>query len=59
MSRQQMDGDGRSGGGMADLDATAEETGELGPTLQVLSALLARYQNSGIRRKHLHKLSQT
>ena len=26
MSRQQMDGDGRSGGGMADLDATAEET---------------------------------
>lgn len=51
MSRQQMDGDGRSGGGMADLDATAEETGELGPLCRYSLLYWPEYQNFGIQEK--------
>lgn len=51
MSRQQMDGDGRSGGGMADLDATAEETGELGPLCRYSLLYWPKYQNSEIQEK--------
>lgn len=44
---------------MADLDATAEETGELGRLCRYSLLYWPEYQNSGIRRKHLHKLSQS
>lgn len=44
-------GVGRSGGGVADLDATAEETGELGPLCRYSLLYWPKYQNFGSQKK--------
>ena len=42
---------GRSGGATADLDATAEERGELGPLCRYFLLFWPEYQNFGIQKK--------